>query len=106
MLHIKVNGKSLNIPQELAAYKKDKKNPIKIFPEDIITISGPMMVDGGKQSNHADISRQNTMNIRTRFFFEFTISEVYLTTKIIVPGKGSAYARKEFSGTSNTLQVK
>lgn len=86
--------------RELEIYKVDREKSMAIFPEDMIEISGPMMVDGEKQSTHPDISRQKAMNIRTRFFFEFFLSEIYLPSELLVPGKESSYARREFSNHS------
>ena len=83
LLQIKVNGVPLNIIQEL--YVQDPKTRTMVSPEDRIEISGPMMVDGEKQPNHADPSRRETMNGRTRFFFEFFLSDVYIPTELLVP---------------------
>lgn len=106
ILNIKVNGKSLNIMEELQSYKDPKKKGTVIMPEDMIEITGPMMIDGEKQSTHADISRQKTMNIRTRFFFEFFLSETYLPSELLVPGANSSYAIKNFPTHSGNLKVK
>lgn len=65
-----------------------------------------MMIDGEKQSTHPDISRQKAMNIRTRFFFEFFLSETYLPSELLVPGKESSYAQREFSNHSGKLRIK
>jgi hypothetical protein len=82
---MKINGKPVNVLTELETYKSDRKMSTMISPEDTFEITGPMMIDGEKQSTHADISRQKAMNIRTRFFFEFFLSETYLPTELLIP---------------------
>jgi hypothetical protein len=106
VLHISVNGKPINIAQELELYKSDRKKSMLISPEDEISISGPMMVDGEKQTNHPDKSRQQAMNIRTRFFFEFFLSGTYIPSELLVPGQESSFARSEFPTASGKLNIR
>lgn len=106
LVHIKINGKPLNVQHELGIYKADQKKSMIISPEDAIEISGPMMVDGEKQTTHPDPSRQKAMNIRTRFFFEFFLSETYLPSELLTPGKTSSYAHHEFPGYAGKLKIK
>lgn len=96
----------MDVMHELEIYKADRKKSISVFPEDSIEISGPMMIDGEKQTTHPDISRQIAMNIRTRFFFEFFLSETYFPSELLIPGKTSSYARREFSNHAGKLKIK
>lgn len=87
-------------------YKENKKTRLIVSPEDRVEISGPIMIDGEKQATHPDISRHERMNGRTRFFFEFFLSGTYIPTELLVPGKTSSYARRDFPHHASELVVK
>jgi hypothetical protein len=91
LLHIKINGESVDIMKELDIYKSNKSKGMMVLPDHVFEITGPMMVDGEKQWTHSDVSRQKYMNIRTRFFFEFFLSQSYLPTELLSPGNNSSY---------------
>lgn len=91
---------------ELDLYKTKGKKGLFISPEDSVEISGAMMVDGEKQSTHPDPSRQNAMNIRTRFFFEFFLSGAYRPTELLVPGVESSFSRHDFPNQVGELKIK
>lgn len=103
-LHIKINGKNVDIMDEY--YKQNKKDRLIVSPEDRVEISGPMMIDGEKQATHSDVSRQEIMNGRTRFFFEFFLSGIYLPTELLVPWEESSYKRRDFPSDVSKLTVK
>ena len=71
LIHLKVNGKEIDIAKELSS---PKKNMSKVTEEDTIEISGPMMIDGLHMDNSSNPDRKKYMNARTRFFFEFAAS--------------------------------
>lgn len=75
-----------------------------VSPGQTFKITGPMMVDGEKQSTHPDISRQKNMNIRTRFLFEFL--PWYRPTELLTLEKHSSYTHGDQSSHVAKLKIK
>lgn len=67
---MKVNGTEVDMAAELSKAEKDR---VKISPEDTVTISGPMMLDGFHRLERSG-ERNPKMDARIRFFSEALIS--------------------------------
>lgn len=92
LIHLKVNGANVDLAAE---FKLPISKRMKITPEDTIEITGPMMIDGLHMFN-SDGDRAGKMNTRTRFFFEFAVSGVFLPTELLEPGETSSFRKEKF----------
>lgn len=99
---ISINGKPVDLAAEFAKPAKDR---VKVSPEDSITFSGPLMVDGMHRI-HPDPDKRENMNARTRFFFEFAVTDTFYPTEILEPSDSSAFARQGFEHPASNLKVK
>jgi len=102
LIHLKINWKEIDIAKEFDPKKQDK---IQVVPTDIIEISGPMMIDWLHMVN-SDTDRKEKMNARTRFFFEFVASGVFLPTELLEPNKDSNFVKEKYGKITDNLKVK
>lgn len=70
LIRMKVNDVEIDMAAELAKSEKDR---IKVSPEDIVSISGPMMLDGFHRLKRTG-ERDPKMDARVRFFSEALVS--------------------------------
>ena len=101
LIQMKVNGVSIDFAEEL---KKSEKERVKISPEDLVAISGPMMLDGfhqlGKNGEH-----NPKMDSRVRFFSEALVSGLMFPTELHEPTEKSVYGREAPKPLGKKLKV-
>jgi hypothetical protein len=102
-VHIKVNGKPINIAEEL---KKGIKDQFKVSPEDTVEISGPVMSDGFHMFNLKDPVERTKMQGRQRFFFELLATQTFFPSEVIEPTPGSLMHQTKFRETTDTVKTK
>lgn len=102
IVNVSINGQKVDLAAEFA---KPEKERMKVSPDDRVEFSGPLMVDGMHRI-HPDADKRENMNARTRFFFEFAVTDTFYPTEIIEPGKDSTFARTAFENPASGLKVK
>jgi hypothetical protein len=55
---------------------------------------------------NSDTDRKEKMNARTRFFFEFVASGVFLPTELLEPNKDSNFVKEKYGKITDNLKVK
>lgn len=103
LIHLKINGKSVDIAQEIG---KKKSDMLRVNPDDTIELSGPMMIDGVHMATSSDPDKRENMNSRTRFFFELVAMGDLLPTEILEPGAKSTFRKDGFERITDALKVK
>ncbi len=103
LIHLSINGKPVSLKEE---WKKPKKEQIQISPEDQISLSGPLMVDGWHLANSEDKDERANMNARSRFFFELIGTGKLLPTELIEPNKESIFRRESYNNPASWLKTK
>lgn len=102
IVKVSINGSPVDLAGEFA---KPAQERTKVSPEDRVEFSGPLMVDGMHRI-HPDADKRENMNARTRFFFEFAVTDTFYPTEIIEPGESSSFARTGFENPASGLKVK
>ena len=92
---------SIDFAEEL---KKSEKERVKISPEDMVAISGPMMLDGFHQLEKNG-EHNKKMDSRVRFFSEALVSQLMFPTELHEPTEKSVYGREAPSPLGKKLKV-
>lgn len=100
---MKVNGKSVNIAEELKKLGKDRT---KVSPEDTIEFSGPVMSDGFHMQNIKDPVERAKMQGRQRFFFELLATQTFFPSETLEPTQGSLMHRTSFREATDGVKTK
>lgn len=102
LIHLKINGNNIDLVSEL---KKKPSEQTQVTPDDMFEITGPMMIDGLHMYN-ADAERVRKINARTRFFFEFAVSDKFLPTELLEPNETSSFRNLQLNDVAQHIRVK
>lgn len=105
LIKMEVNWQKIDILAELEKYKNNPKEWMIIKSTDIINFKWPMMVDGYVQKFHPDPDRRENMNARTRFYWEFLVTQDYTVTELLEPGEKSSFRHNDIETYPNWTPV-